>query len=46
MARIEAALDPIDGFYLAGNVLNGVGLSRAVAVGAECGERAAKRLLA
>ena len=46
VARIEAALDPIDGFYLAGNVLHGVGLSRAVAVGAACGERAAKRLLA
>lgn len=45
VAGIEAALDPIDGFYLAGNVLHGVGLSRAIAVGAECGEKAAKRLL-
>ncbi len=45
VARIEAALDPIDGIYLAGNVLHGVGLSRAIAVGAECGEKAAKRLL-
>ena len=43
VARIEAALDPIDGFYLAGNVLHGVGLSRAIAVGAECGELAARR---
>lgn len=45
VARIEAALDPIDGFYLAGNALHGVGLSRAIAVGAECGERAARLLL-
>ncbi len=45
VARIEGALDPIDGFYLAGNALHGVGLSRAVAVGAECGERAARLLL-
>ncbi len=45
VTRIEAALNPIDGFYLAGNVLHGVGLSRAIAVGAECGEKAAKRLL-
>ena len=35
VARVEAALDPIDGFYLAGNALHGVGLSRAIAVGAE-----------
>ena len=45
VARIEAALDPIDGFYLAGNALHGVGLSRAIAVGAECGEQAARALL-
>ena len=45
VARIEAALDPIDGFYLAGNALHGVGLSRAIAVGAECGEKAARLLL-
>ena len=45
VARIEAALDPIEGLYLAGNVLHGVGLSRAIAVGAECGERAARLLL-
>lgn len=45
VARIEAALDPIDGFHLAGNVLHGVGLSRAIAVGAECGEKAARFLL-
>lgn len=45
VARIEAALDPIDGFCLAGNALHGVGLSRAIAVGAECGEKAARLLL-
>ncbi|MXX75340.1 MAG: protoporphyrinogen oxidase [Holophagales bacterium] len=45
VARIEAALDPIAGFHLAGNVLHGVGLSRAIAVGADCGERAARQLL-
>ena len=45
VARIEAALDPIDGFHLAGNALHGVGLSRAIAVGAECGEKAARLLL-
>jgi oxygen-dependent protoporphyrinogen oxidase len=45
VARIEAALDPVDGFYLAGNALHGVGLSRAIAVGAECGEQAARALL-
>ena len=45
VARIEAALDEVDGFYLAGNVLYGVGLSRAIAVGAGCGEQAARRLL-
>ena len=45
VARVEAALDPIDGFYLAGNALHGVGLSRAIAVGAECGEKAARLLL-
>ena len=45
VAAVEAALDDVDGFYLAGNALHGVGLSRAIAVGAECGEQAAKRLL-
>ena len=45
VARIEAALDPIAGFHLAGNALHGVGLSRAIAVGAECGESAARHLL-
>ena len=45
VARIEAALNPIDGFHLAGNALYGIGLSRAIAVGAGCGERAARRLL-
>ncbi|MXX63435.1 MAG: protoporphyrinogen oxidase [Holophagales bacterium] len=45
VARIEAALDPIAGFHLAGNALHGVGLSRAIAVGAECGESAARELL-
>ncbi|MCY3971293.1 MAG: protoporphyrinogen oxidase [Acidobacteria bacterium] len=45
VARIEAALAPIEGFHLAGNVLHGIGLSRAIAVGAECGERAARQLL-
>ena len=45
MTRIEAALNEVDGFYLAGNVLYGVGLSRAIAVGAGCGERAARSLL-
>ena len=45
VARIEAALDPIAGFHLAGNALHGVGLSRAIAVGAECGESAARQLL-
>ena len=44
-ARIEAALAGIAGFYLAGNALHGVGLSRAIAVGAGCGEQAARRLL-
>ncbi len=45
VARIEAALDPVAGFHLAGNALHGVGLSRAIAVGADCGERAARHLL-
>lgn len=45
VARIEAALDLIAGFHLAGNALYGVGLSRAIAVGAECGESAARQLL-
>lgn len=45
VARIEAALNPIAGFHLAGNALHGVGLSRAIAVGAECGERAARPLI-
>ena len=45
VALIEAALQPIEGFHLAGNALHGVGLSRAMAVGANCGERAARRLL-
>lgn len=43
--RIEAALDPIARFHLAGNALYGVGLSRAIAVGADCGENAARFLL-
>ncbi len=42
VARIEAALAEIDGFHLAGNALYGIGLSRAIAVGAGCGEQAAK----
>ncbi len=45
VALIEAALQPIEGFHLAGNALHGVGLSRAMAVGADCGERAARLLL-
>ena len=45
VGRIEAALQPIEGFHLAGNALHGVGLSRAIAVGADCGEKAARRLL-
>ncbi|MYH24828.1 MAG: protoporphyrinogen oxidase [Holophagales bacterium] len=45
VARIEAALDPIAGFHLAGNALHGVGLSRAIAVGADRGEKAARLLL-
>ena len=45
VARIEAALDEVDGFHLAGNALHGVGLSRAIAVGAGCGEQAARSLL-
>ena len=45
VARIEAALDPIAGFHLAGNALHGVGLSRAIAVGADGGEKAARLLL-
>ena len=45
VARIEAALNPIDGFHLAGNALYGIGLSRAIAVGAGCGEQAARSLL-
>ncbi len=45
VARIEAALDPIEGFHLAGNALHGVGLSRAIAVGADCGAKAARLLL-
>jgi len=45
VTRIAAALDPMEGLYLAGNVLHGVGLSRAIAVGAECGGRAARLLL-
>ncbi len=44
-ARIAAALDPVGDFHLAGNALHGVGLSRAIAVGADCGERAARSLL-
>lgn len=44
VARIEAALDPIAGFHLAGNALHGVGLSRAIAVGSNCGEQAARLL--
>ncbi len=44
VARIEAALEPIEGFHLAGNALHGIGLSRAIAVGAGCGERAARRV--
>ena len=46
VAQVEAALAPIEGFHLAGNSLHGVGLSRAIAVGAECGEKAAQWLLA
>lgn len=46
VAQVEAALAPIEGFHLAGNALHGVGLSRAIAVGAECGEKAAQWLLA
>ena len=45
VARIEAALEAIEGFHLAGNALYGIGLSRAIAVGAECGEQAARALL-
>jgi len=45
VARIEAALDPIAGFHLAGNALHSVGLSRAIAVGADRGEKAARLLL-
>ena len=45
VARIEAALDEVGGFYLAGNALYGIGLSRAIAVGAGCGERAAREVL-
>ena len=45
VARIEAALAEVDGFYLAGNALHGVGLSRAIAVGAGCGECAAREVL-
>jgi len=45
VARIEAALDPIAGFHLAGNALHGVGLSRAIAVGADCGQTAARLLV-
>ena len=45
VARIEAALEPTEGFYLAGNALYGIGLSRAIAVGAKCGERAARHVL-
>ncbi len=45
VARIEAALDPIEGFHLAGNALHGVGLGRAIAIGAECGENAVRGLL-
>ena len=45
VARIEAALEPIAGFHLAGNALYGVGLSRAIAVGADCGEKAARLLV-
>ena len=46
VAQVEAALAPIEGFHLAGNALHGVGLSRAIAVGAERGEKAAQWLLA
>ena len=46
VAQVEAALAPIEGFHLAGNALHGVGLSRAIAVGTECGEKAAQWLLA
>lgn len=45
VARIEAALDPIAGFHLAGNALHGIGLSRSIAVGAGCGEDAVRFLL-
>ncbi len=47
VARIEAALDEVGGFYLAcsGNALYGIGLSRAIAVGAGCGEQAAREVL-
>ena len=45
VAAIEAALEPIAGFQLAGNALHGVGLSRAIAAGAACGEQAARALL-
>lgn len=45
VARIEAALEPIAEFHLAGNALHGIGLSRAIAVGAECGENAVRDLL-
>ncbi len=43
VTRIEAALDSVDGFYLAGNALHGVGLSRAVAVGAVAENRQRRR---
>ena len=45
VARIEAALNEVGGFHLAGNALYGIGLSRAIAVGAGCGERAAREVL-
>ncbi len=45
VAWIEAALNEVGGFYLAGNALYGIGLSRAIAVGAGCGERAAREVL-
>ncbi len=43
--RIEAALEQEEGFFLAGNALHGVGLSRAISVGAERGSKAARLLL-
>ena len=45
VAAIEAALEPVAGFQLAGNALHGIGLSRAIALGADCGERAARHIL-